>query len=90
VASRWRSARRWKPCGPTQGSQPNSPVQIQALAHILGKNPDQIARLFADKSKGFVYVERLLEPTKAEQAKALKIIGLHSKPAYRRYYPAAK
>lgn len=67
-----------------------SAAQIQELAHILDKNPDQIARLFADKNKGFVYVERLLEPAKAEQAKALKIVGLHSKPAYRRYYPAGE
>lgn len=67
-----------------------SAAQIQALAHILGKSPEQIARLFADKKKGFVYVERLLEPTKAEQAKALKIVGLYSKPAYRRYYPGGE
>jgi cell division protein FtsI (penicillin-binding protein 3) len=67
-----------------------SPAQIQSLAHILDKNPDQLARLFADKSKAFVYVERLAEPPKAEQAKALKIGGLHSKPAYRRYYPAGE
>ena len=67
-----------------------SPAQIQSLAHILDKNPDQIARLFADKSKGFVYLERLVEPPKAEQIKALKITGLHSKPAYRRYYPAGE
>jgi len=67
-----------------------SAAQIQALANILDKKPDQIARLFADKTKGFVYVERLLEPTKAEQAKALKIVGLHSKPAYRRYYPGGE
>lgn len=67
-----------------------TPEQIQALAHILEKNPDQIALLFADKKKGFVYVERLLEPAKAAQAKALKIVGLHSKPAYRRYYPGGE
>jgi cell division protein FtsI (penicillin-binding protein 3) len=67
-----------------------SAEQIQALADILGKKPEQIARLFADKRKGFVYVERLLEPTRAEQAKALKIAGLYSKPAYRRYYPAGE
>jgi cell division protein FtsI (penicillin-binding protein 3) len=67
-----------------------SAEQIQALADILNKNPEQIARLFADKRKGFVYVERLLEPTKAEQARALNIAGLHSKPAYRRYYPAGE
>jgi len=67
-----------------------TPAQIQSLAHILDKNPDQIAKLFADKSKGFVYLERLVEPPKAEQIKALKITGLHSKPAYRRYYPAGE
>jgi len=65
-------------------------AQIQSLAHILDKNPDQLAKLFADKSKAFVYIERLVEPPKAAQAKALKIAGLHSKPAYRRYYPAGE
>ena len=65
-------------------------TQIQDLARILEKKPEQVARLFADKTKGFVYVERLLEPAKAEQARALKIAGLHSKPAYRRYYPGGE
>ncbi|MEW5788490.1 MAG: penicillin-binding protein 2 [Pseudomonadota bacterium] len=65
-------------------------AQIQSLAHILEKHPDQVARLFADKSKGFVYLERLVEPPKAEQVKALDIAGLHSKPAFRRYYPAGE
>jgi cell division protein FtsI (penicillin-binding protein 3) len=67
-----------------------SAAQIQSLAHVLDKNPDQFAKLFADKSKAFVYIERLVEPPKAAQAKALKIAGLHSKPAYRRYYPAGE
>jgi cell division protein FtsI (penicillin-binding protein 3) len=67
-----------------------SASQIQALAHILEKNPDQIARLFTDKRKGFVYLERQLEPSKAEQIRALKVVGLFSKPAYRRYYPAGE
>lgn len=65
-------------------------AQIQSLAHILDRNPDQLARQFADKSKGFVYIERLVEPPKAAQVKALQIAGLHSKPAYRRYYPAGE
>ena len=67
-----------------------SAAQIQSLAHILEKNPDQLRRLFADKSKAFVYIERLVEPPKASQAKALDIAGLHGKPAYRRYYPAGE
>lgn len=64
--------------------------QIQSLAHLLDKNPDQLARLFADKSKAFVYIERLVEPPKAQRARDLNIAGLHSRPAYRRYYPAGE
>lgn len=67
-----------------------TPAQIQALANILDKDPDQLARLFADRSKAFVYIDRLVEPPKAQQAKALNIVGLHSKPEYRRYYPAGE
>lgn len=67
-----------------------TPQQIQALASILEKNPDQIRRLFADRSRAFVYVERLVEPHKAQQAKALNIEGLYTKPEYRRYYPAGE
>jgi len=67
-----------------------TPEQIQALASILDKNPDQLARLLTDKRKAFVYVERLVEPHKAQQAKALNIEGLHAKPEYRRYYPAGE
>jgi len=67
-----------------------SAEQLQALADILNRNPDQIARLFADKKKGFVYLERLLEPSKAEQVRALNVAGLYSKPAYRRYYPGGE
>lgn len=67
-----------------------TPQQIQALASILEKNPDQIRRLLTDKSRAFVYIDRLVEPHKAQQAKALDIAGLHAKPEYRRYYPAGE
>ena len=67
-----------------------TPEQIQALASILDKNPDQLARQMADKSRAFVYIERLVEPHKAQQAKALNIAGLYTKPEYRRYYPAGE
>lgn len=65
-----------------------SAAEIQSLANILERDPDQIARLFADKGKGFVYLERLLEPPKARQIMALNMVGVFSKPEYRRYYPA--
>jgi len=67
-----------------------SPQQIQALAGILDKNPDQIRHLLTDKSRSFVYLERLVEPHKAQQAKELNIAGLYAKPEYRRYYPAGE
>ncbi|MDP2833998.1 MAG: penicillin-binding protein 2 [Pseudomonadota bacterium] len=67
-----------------------SPEQIKALATILERDPKQLAHLFADKSKGFVYLERLLEPPKARQVMALNLAGVFSKPEYRRYYPAGE
>ena len=67
-----------------------SAAEIQSLANILGRDADQIARVFADKSKGFVYLERLLEPPKAQQIMALNLAGVFSKPEYRRYYPAGE
>jgi len=67
-----------------------SPEQIQALGRILERDPHQIARLFADRNRGFVYLERLLEPPKARQVMALNMVGVFSKPEYRRYYPAGE
>lgn len=64
--------------------------QIQALASVLERNPDQLRRLLTDKSRAFVYIERLVEPLKAQHAKALNIAGLYAKPEYRRYYPAGE
>ncbi len=67
-----------------------SPEQIQALGKILERDSAQIARLFADKKHGFVYLERQLEPPKANLIKALNLAGVYSKPEYRRYYPAGE
>ncbi|MDD5390546.1 MAG: penicillin-binding protein 2 [Gallionellaceae bacterium] len=67
-----------------------SPEQIKALATILERDPKQLAHVFADKSKGFVYLERQLEPPKARQIMALNLAGVFSKPEYRRYYPAGE
>lgn len=67
-----------------------TPAEIQTLANVLERDPAEIARLFADKRRGFVYLERLLEPPKAQQIMALKMEGVYSKPEYRRYYPAGE
>lgn len=65
-----------------------TPEDIQALASILEKNPDQIARQFADKRRGFAYLGRKIEPDKTVRIQALNITGLYMKPEYQRYYPA--
>jgi len=80
VESLWANPREANP----------TPEQIQALASILEKNPDQVRRQLTDKSRAFVYVARLVEPHKAQQAKALGSEGLHAKPEYLRYYPAGE
>lgn len=67
-----------------------TPEQLRALADVLGRSPEHLGRLFADKSRAFVYLERLVEPPKADQVRDLGIAGIHSKPAFRRYYPAGE
>lgn len=67
-----------------------TPEQVQALADILGRDADQLARLFADKSRAFVYLDRLIEPHKADQVRELGIVGIRSKSVFRRYYPAGE
>ncbi|PIV88439.1 MAG: cell division protein [Hydrogenophilales bacterium CG17_big_fil_post_rev_8_21_14_2_50_63_12] len=67
-----------------------SPAQIQSLGNILERDPAQIARLFTDKSRGFIYLERQLPPPKANQIMALNMAGVFGKPEYRRYYPAGE
>jgi cell division protein FtsI (penicillin-binding protein 3) len=67
----------------------STPEQIQALGKILGKDPAALARIVNDKSRGFVYLERMVPPPLAAEVKALNITGLRSSPEYRRYYPAA-
>jgi cell division protein FtsI (penicillin-binding protein 3) len=65
-----------------------TPTQIQSLASKLDLEPDEVARLFADKAKAFVYLKRQLQPEVADAVLALDIKGVHSTPEYRRYYPA--
>ncbi len=65
-------------------------TQIQALASHLGLEPDHIRRIFADKSKTFVYLRRQISPDVAARALALGIPGLHREHEYRRYYPSGE
>lgn len=67
-----------------------TPRQIQALASQLGLDPDDLARLFRDQRKGFVYVKRQVPPEVSAAALALGIKGLHAAAEYRRYYPSGE
>ena len=67
-----------------------SPAQIQALASRLNLDPDDLARLFRDKKKTFVYLKRQISPEVATAVQALGIEGLHTSEEYRRYYPSGE
>lgn len=67
-----------------------SAAQMQALAHLLKEDQATLERLFADKTKTFVYLRRQLSPELAKQCLALGIKGLHAQPEFRRFYPAGE
>lgn len=67
-----------------------TPRQIQALASRLGIDPDDLARLFRDKRKAFVYLKRQVPPEVATEVMAMDIKGLHASAEYRRYYPSGE
>lgn len=64
--------------------------QIQALASLLGLEPDDLRKLFDDDAKSFVYLKRQLAPEVTSKVAAMDIKGLHVTPEYRRYYPAGE
>jgi len=66
------------------------PAQIQALASRLGLDPDDLARLFRDKSKAFVYLKRQVAPEVAAAVLELGVEGVHASQEYRRYYPSGE
>lgn len=67
-----------------------SEEQIRALAELLREDPATVARVFADKTKTFVYLRRQLSPELARQCLALGIKGLHTQPEFRRFYPSGE
>lgn len=67
-----------------------SEAQMQALADLLKEDRTTLEKLFADKTKTFVYLRRQLSPELAKQCLALGIKGLHTQPEFRRFYPAGE
>jgi cell division protein FtsI (penicillin-binding protein 3) len=70
------------------------PMQIRRPRHVaevaakvLGLNASKLYPLLADRSRGFVYVERKAPPDRASALAAKKLTGLDFYPEERRVYP---
>jgi len=67
------------------------PDKIEALAHSLGANADDIERKLTQRAnKEFVWLKRRLNPTVAAQISALDLPGVYLQKEYRRFYPAGE
>jgi cell division protein FtsI (penicillin-binding protein 3) len=71
-----------------------NPMQIvdprraaQAVKQKLGLDADRVYPLLADRSRGFVYIERQADPAQAAALERLKLPGFGTYPEERRSYP---
>jgi len=65
--------------------------QLLSLASLLDLSIDQLMeKINRNANREFVYLQRHAPPQLAQQVKALEVPGIHLKPEYRRYYPAAE
>jgi cell division protein FtsI (penicillin-binding protein 3) len=58
-----------------------------AVERTLGLDANRVYPLLADRSRGFVYVERQADPAQAAALKRLKLFGFGFYPEERRNYP---
>lgn len=64
---------------------------IQVLAEYLGLTPDHLRqRLDLDSDREFVYLQRQLAPSDAQQIQSLNLPGVYVDREYRRYYPTGE
>ncbi|WP_211208273.1 peptidoglycan D,D-transpeptidase FtsI family protein [Leeia oryzae] len=63
-------------------------AQYTMLAQELGMSEKDIRAKFEDKSRGFVYLKRRINPEIATRLLAQKIPGIYQQPEYKRIYPA--
>lgn len=64
-----------------------SDEQVETLAKLLGMKVDDIRRRTRDEDKNFVYLQRQVVLSVADQIRQLKIPGVQQLPETRRYYP---
>ena len=61
---------------------------LEALAELLELDVERVQRLLDERAgREFVYLKRHIEPTVADQVRALDIPGVNLQREYRRYYP---
>ena len=61
-----------------------------AVGHELGLDPNKLYPLLADRSRGFVYVERQADPERARALQQRGIVGLGFSPDEKRVYPQGR
>lgn len=69
----------------------NASDRIPELASLLNRNASELkVRISRNADKNFLYVERRINPSKAEKVIAAGIPGVHLQREYRRYYPVGQ
>ncbi len=63
------------------------PEKLQRLAQLLDISPQELKKKL-DSDSNFVYLKRQVEIDAVDQVLALDIPGIHTKPEYKRFYPA--
>lgn len=67
-----------------------SGAQLQKLSRLLGMEPRELRKKFADTTRDFVYLKRQIAPEQAEQVARLGLAGIYQHREYRRYYPGGE
>jgi cell division protein FtsI/penicillin-binding protein 2 len=68
--------------------QINDPAKVAAqLAPLMGMGEDDLLRKLSDRSTGFVYLRRKMDPTAGEKVVKLKIPGIGTTSEPKRVYP---
>jgi cell division protein FtsI (penicillin-binding protein 3) len=73
---------------PLEVTQPE--IVARAAGRELGLNPDEVYRAVADRSKGFVYVQRQADPKAAKRLERMHLAGLGFYSEERRVYPQGR
>ena len=65
------------------------PEKLQKLAQLLDISSQELKKKL-DSDSNFVYLKRQVEIEAVDQVLALDIPGIHTKPEYKRFYPAGQ